>query len=251
MPRTAYAFLFLLLCLVPGGCREDSRVLPDRSAAGQLKKKVLTARDNASQVFGETEYRYGPDQRLLRAEDFHFRDNQRVMREYTAYAYDNAGQPVRNANYVRHASGDFRLFAETVFEYAGGLPVRETTTYPAQVAVTTFEYAEGRLVKKSFWDGNNTLLYYVVLAYDGSGKLAGETNFLPSDTPTQFVRYAYRNGLRQEKQTFNGDPAGPKPELWSTIRYAYDGQNRLASETTEYINPLSSAIFPTVRYEYY
>jgi YD repeat-containing protein len=227
-------------------------VPPDQSVAGQLKKKVLTARDNPSQLFGETEYRYGPDRNLLKAEVYHFRDNQRVMGEYTEYSYDNAGRQAGSDNYVRHASGDFRLFAQTVFEYADGLLVRETITYPAQVVtVITYEYAEGRLVKKSFLDGNNALHYYLAFEYDGAGKLTGETNFLPSGTPTQFVRYTYRNGLRQEKNTFSGDPARPERELWSTIRYGYDGQNRLAFEKTEYISPLSSSIFPTVRYEYY
>jgi hypothetical protein len=49
------AFLFLILGLASCGCREDSRVLPDLSMTGQLKKKVLVARDNPSQVFSETE----------------------------------------------------------------------------------------------------------------------------------------------------------------------------------------------------
>jgi hypothetical protein len=251
MQRAAYACLFLLLYLVPGGCREDSRVLPDRSVAGQLKKKVLTARDNPSQVFGETEYRYGSGPRLLRTELYYYRDNQRQLGEYTEYSYDNAGQQTRSAQYMRNASGDFQLYAETVFEYADGLLVRETTTYPAQVSVTTYEYAAGNLVKKSFLDRKNELLYYVVFEYDGAGKLTGETNFIPSGTPTHFVRYAYRNGLQQEKKAFSGDPAGPKPDLWLAIRYAYDNQNRLTLETTEYISPFSSAIYPTVRYEYY
>jgi hypothetical protein len=251
MQRTAYAFLFLTLCLVPCGCRDDSRVLPDQSLMGQLKKKVLVARDNPTQVMSETEYVYGPDQRLLKTESYFFRDNQRVMSEYTEYSYDNEGRQVRSAQHVRSALGNFTIYAQTVFEYADGLLVRETVSYPAQVAVTTYEYAEGRLAKKSFLDGKNTVLYYTVYEYDGEGKLTGETNLTDPGITTNFVRYTYRNGLRQERQTFRGDAAGPNPELWSTIRYSYDVQQRLVFETTEYIHPLSSTIFPNVRYEYY
>jgi hypothetical protein len=72
MQRAAYAFLFLLLCLMPGGCREDSPVLPAHSLAGQLKKKVLVARDNPNLIIGETEYAYGPDQKLQKAESYFF-----------------------------------------------------------------------------------------------------------------------------------------------------------------------------------
>jgi hypothetical protein len=251
MPRAAYVCLFLLLSLVSGACREDSPVLPDRAVKGQLKKKVLLDLDNPSQVLSETEYQYGPGPRLLKAENFYFQDNQRILADYTQHVYDTEGQPVRSDNYVRDASGAFKLYTQTVFEYADGLPVRETITYPAQIAVTTYEYTEGRLVKTSFFDGTNKLLYYLVFGYDGAGKLTGETTFTDAGAPTRFVRYAYQNGLRVEKRTFIGDPAAPKPELWSFVRYAYDGQNRLASEKTEYINPLSSAIFPPVRYEYY
>jgi hypothetical protein len=253
MQRAPYAFLLLILCLA-NGCRpdEDQPVLPDASVTAALKKKVLVANDNPSQVFNETEYRYGPDQRLFKTETYSFGDNQRVMREYTEYAYDTEGRQVRSANYVLHSSGDFQLFSETVFAYADGLLVRETATYPAQVSsAIAYEYAEERLVKKSFVDDKNTAFRYLIFEYDGAGKLTGETNFNHLDKPTEFARYAYRNGLRVEKQTFINGLTGSKPELWSTIRYAYDAKNRLVFEKTEYISPLSSAIFPSIKYEYY
>ncbi len=255
MPRAPYAFLLLILCLAGGGCRpdEDQPVPPDASVTAPLKKKVLVANNNPSQVLGETEYAYGPDQRLLKTETYAYPDNRRVLREYTEYTYDTGDQPVRSANYVRHSSGDFLLFFETVFEYAGGLLVRETTNhYQAQNnGVTTYEYAGGRLVKKSFVDDNNTPLRYLVFEYDRAGKLTVETNFNHSNIPTEFARYVYRNGLREEKQIFINGLIGPKPELWSTIRYTYDIQNRLVFEKTEYTNPLSSSVSPSVRYEYY
>jgi hypothetical protein len=253
MQRAAHAFLLLILCLAHGGCHpdEDQPVPPDAAATARLKKKIFVAKDNPSRVLGETEYGYGPDQRLLKSETYSYQDQRRVMHEYTEYTYDTGSQPVRSANYVRHSSGDFRLLTETVFEYAGGLPVRETTTTSAQIAAITYEYAEGRLVKKSFLDGKNKLLHYTVYAYDGAGTLTGETNHTDAGIITYFVQYTYRNGLRQQRQMFSGDPAGPNPPLWSTIRYAYDARNRLVFEKTEYINPLSSAIFPSVRYEYY
>jgi YD repeat-containing protein len=173
------------------------------------------------------------------------------MSEYTEYGYDNEGRQVRSTQYLRNASDQFSMYAETVFEYTAGLLARETVSYPAQVAVTTYEYAGGRLAKKSFLDGNDKLLHYTVYQYDGAGNLTGEANFTDSGSPARFVRYTYRNGLREVQQTFSGDPAGPTPTLWSTIRYGYDAQKRLVSEETEYINPLSSAIFPMVKYEYY
>jgi|GEM_PF-3157853 len=253
MQRPSCAFLFLLLCLLAApGCREDRPVLPDLSVPGLLKKKVLLAREDPARVLGETEYQYGPDRRLLKEESYYFRDNQRVLGEYTGYRYDNEGRQVGSTRHIQHASGNFMVYAETVFAYAGGLLVRETVSYPALVAVTTYEYAADRLVKKSFLDGSNELLHYTVYAYDGAGNLAGETNFAAPGTPTYFVQYTYQNGLRQVRQMFRGDPGGSAaPELWSTIRYGYDAQKRLVTEKTEYINLLSSAVFPTIRYEYY
>ncbi len=173
------------------------------------------------------------------------------MGEYTKYGYDNEGRQVRSVQYVRNASNTFVLYAETVFEYANGLLVRETVSYPAQVAVTIYKYAEGRLVKKSFLDGKNTPLHDPVYAYEGEGKLMGETNLIDLGITTSFVRYTYRNCLRQERQMLSGDRARSNPPLWSTIRYAYDAQNRPVSEKKEYISPLSSAGFPTGKYEYY
>jgi hypothetical protein len=106
-------------------------------------------------------------------------------------------------------------------------------------------------VKKSSLDGKNKLLHYTVYEYDGLGKLTTKTNFIDSGRPSNFVHYTYRNGLRQLRQMFGGDPAGPSPELFSTIRYAYDAQKRLVFETTEYISPYSSSLSPSVKYEYY
>lgn len=253
MRHFAYPTLFVLL-LALGGCRENREVqpdLPDLSVQGQLKKKLYVATDDPSRVLYATEYEYGPDQKLLKTATYSFRDDQPVLQEYTEYAYDDLGLPDSSIQYTLTASGTFLPFLQSDFEYRQGVLVRETVASAAHTSYYTYEYAADRLVRKSYFEGSNTLLRHTDFQYDDLGKLIRETTVDAAGKPYAYAQLTYRNGLLFQREEFSGDPESGKADLWRRIRFSHNSQKRLAFEKTDYVSPLSSAIHPSVRYEYY
>lgn len=247
-----YAVLLLALLGTASGCREDRPAAPDLSAPGQLKKKFLVANDDPSQVFEETEYQYGPDGKLTKTEVFYFFSGTIKLVEYTLYTYDGAGRPDRHTTYRVHPTeaDQFPLYSETFFEYTGDLLTQETVKSQSGQYVYTYEYDGGRLVEKSTLSGSNPFRS-TEYTYDAAGQLTRETTYDNANGLVGYVEYAYRDGLPRERKRFAYDPVRQVPNLWTAVQYSYDAQNRVSLEATTYVNPLSSATFPSVRYEYY
>jgi hypothetical protein len=254
MRQPLFAVLLLALLGTVSGCREDRPAAPgpDLSEPAQIKKKFLVANDDPSRVFQETAYQYGPDGKLTKTEVFSYFNGQSKLSEYTEYTYDSTGRPARHTTYrLNNLPGPgLSLYSETIFEYKGDLLTRETVQSQFEQYEYTYEYAGDRLVKKSTVAGSSWLPY-TEYAYDAAGQLTRETTYDDANGLVGYVEYAYQNGLRREQKSFKHDPVRQAPNLWTTVQYAYDARNRVTLEATTYVNPLSSATFPSVRYEYY
>jgi hypothetical protein len=128
-------------------------------------------------VLYETEYFYGPDDKLIRTTSYSFSGGQSRKQEYSENQYDQEGNLATSTLYALQAAGTFGVQATTTYTWQSGLLRREQTSHVGGPGSTiSYDYQDGRLTEKTGSGMNGQKENSVVYLYDDPGKLIRETH---------------------------------------------------------------------------
>ncbi len=212
-----------------------------------VKRKAVYAIDGATEPWAQYVYAYDAAGRLAEITRRAAPDGKVYGYERYTYAGDRQ-QPGRKEDYHLQHDETFALLASTRYTYDGDRLAEEVTTYPQSGAGAeriTYDYADGRLVRKSFY-GGDALQHFLRYTYDSDGKAAGEYTYDADGSPTTHVVFRYDDGRRTGMDVF----LAATGEHVRALRYEYDASGRLAGETLEVLVLWSSMASFRIRYEY-
>jgi len=244
--------IFCIAFLLLSGCEKEQ----SSSAQGNalLKQEFLYNIDSQTMIGIVREYEYNDQGRISMASTpMYVNGKMTGTLSYSLYDYDSSGRLIKICNYnanVNSPTGFINL-TNLIYEYSGGLKIKESVEYPASgisgiKEYTAYEYLSGRLtVSKKY--SSNKLESFTQYLYDNSGRLTKELMYAFDGTCLNYTAHTYAGQLQVRSDFYTYSDS----VLYRSITRTFDEGNNLINLESKEMVPSSSMMSFVMKYLYY
>lgn len=244
--------IYCIAILLLSGCeKEQSNPAPGDA---RLKQEFLYNIDSQTMIGIIREYEYNDQGRIsMVSTPMYMNSTITGTLSYSLYNYDSSGRLKKISNYNANINSPdgFINLSNLIYEYSGGLKIKESVEYPASGIsgireYTTYEYIAGKLtVSKKF--ASDKLESFTQYLYDNSGRLTKELMYGSDGSCLSYTVHSYSGQLQVKSEFYT---YSDKVMFRSVTRTFDEGNNLINLESKEMV-PSSSMMSFVMKYLYY